>query len=322
MLNLKRMGLEAAMLVYNLSNQTVSVEQDRIPAENEVVWIRLFQPAPEEVKHIVGELFQGHPLLVEDCINLNQRPKMDRYKNQTHLVFFAIEPKKKLPLEMDIVIGQNYVITIHKDEIPFLEEVYTEFQEIEGRMQNPGEILYHILDRCVDEYVIMVNHVEDQLDWMERGISRNPNMRIAKDIFSLKRVLHQLRRIMSDEKTIMGAVSHQNMPYTVQEKDVYFIDIYDHISRVIDSIDIFRDSLSGLLELQMAIKSDRMNEIMKTLTIISSIFLPLTFIVGLYGMNFHNMPELNWKYGYLGVIVLMVVIASGLIIYYRRRKWM
>jgi magnesium transporter len=316
------MGSEAAMLVYNLTNQTVSAEKVRIPAEDEVVWIRLFQPAPEEVKHIVGELFQCHPLLVEDCINLNQRPKMDRYKNQTHLVFFAIEPKEKVLLEMDIVIGKNYVITIYKDEIPFLEEVYTEFQEIEGRMENPGEILYHILDRCVDKYAILVDDVEDHLDRMERGISRNPNIRIAKDIFSLKRVLHQLRRIMAEEKTIMGAISHQNLPYTVKEKDIYFIDIYDHISRVVDSIDIFRDSLSGLLELQMAMKSDRMNEIMKTLTIISSIFLPLTFIVGLYGMNFHNMPELNWKYGYLGVVVLMVMIALGLIIYYRRRKWM
>jgi magnesium transporter len=322
MLKSKRIHTEAAMLVYNLTNQTVSVEKVRIPAENEVVWIRLFQSTPEEVQHIVGELFQGHPLLVEDCINLNQRPKMDRYKNQTHLVFFAIEPKKMVSLEMDIVIGKNYVITIYKDEIPFLEEVYTELQEIEGRMENPGEILYHILDRCVDKYVIMLNDVEDHLDRMERGISRNPNIRIAKDIFGLKRMLHQLRRILAEEKTIMGAISHQNLPYTVKEKDVYFIDIYDHISRVVDSIDIFRDSLSGLLELQMAMKSDRMNEIMKTLTIISSIFLPLTFIVGLYGMNFHNMPELNWKYGYLGVVVLMVVIAFGLIIYYRRRKWM
>jgi magnesium transporter len=316
------MGSEAVMLVYNITDQKVSAEKVRLPTENEVVWIRLYKPTPEEVKHIVGELFQGHPLMIEDCIKLNQRPKMDRYKNHTHLVFFAIEPKKKVSLEMDIVIGKNYVITIYKDEIPFLEEVYSEFQEIEGRMENPGEILYHILDRCVDKYVLMVNDVEDQLDRMERGISHNPNIRIAKDIFSLKRVLHQLRRIMAEEKTIMGAISHQNLPYTVKEKDVYFIDIYDHISRVIDSIDIFRDALSGLLELQMAMKSDRMNEIMKTLTIISSIFLPLTFIVGLYGMNFHNMPELNWKYGYLGVIILMIVIASGLIVYYRRRKWM
>jgi magnesium transporter len=312
------------MLVYNITTQNVSKEKVRIPTEDEVVWIRLYKPEPEEVKHIMGEMFQCHPLLVEDCINLNQRPKMNRYKNHTHLVFFAIDPKQKNSLEMDIVIGKNYLVTIYKDEIPFLENVYHEFQEIEGRMENPGEILYHILDRCVDEYVDMVNEVEDQLDRMERGISRNPNIRIAKEIFALKRVLHQLRRIMAEEKTIMGAISHQNLPYTVKEteKDVYFIDIYDHISRVIDSLDIFRDALTGLLELQMAMKSDRMNEIMKTLTILSSIFLPLTFIVGLYGMNFRVMPELNWTYGYLGVVLVMAVITVGLIIYYRRRKWM
>jgi magnesium transporter len=313
---------EDIMLVYNSTSQTVTKDTVRAPNEDEVVWIRLFKPSPEEVEHVLGDLFHCHPLLIEDSIKLNQRPKMDRYKTHTFLSFYAIHPKEMLPQEMGIVVGQNYVVTIYKDEIPFMEEIYQEFQQIEGRLENPGDILYHVLDRCVDEYMQMVNHVEDQVDKMERAIFRNPYVRVSKEIFRLKRHLHAMRRVLAEEKTIMSSISHQSLPYTKQESDVYFIDVYDHLSRVVDSVDIFRESLTGLLELQMSMKSDRMNEIMKTLTIVSSIFLPLTFIVGLYGMNLKNMPEMQWAYMYPAVWVLMIVIVIGLIIIYKRKKWM
>jgi magnesium transporter len=300
----------------------ITEDEIRIPQEDEVVWIRLLNPTAEEVKHVIGDIFKCHPLLVEDCINMKQRPKMDRYREQTFLSFYAFHPKDMTPIEMGTVIGKNYVVSLYKEEITFLDDIYHDFQQIEGRMENPGYILYHILDRCVDEYTLLVDHVEDKVDRMERGIFRNPYIRIAKDIFHLKRLLHQVRRYMAEEKTIMGAISHQNLPYTSKETDVYFIDIYDHISRVVDSLDSYREALTGLLELQMGMKSDRMNEIMKTLTIISSIFLPLTFIVGLYGMNLKNMPEMSWPYSYPVVLIVMFVIAVGLIIYYKRRKWM
>jgi len=310
------------MLIYNTVTQQVSAEKVRVPLENELVWVRLFKPEPTEVQRVLGDLFGCHPLLVEDCVNMKQRPKLDRYKNQSFLSCYAINPKKMVPLEMGIVIGKNYVITIYRDEIPFLEEVYHNFEQIEGRMTNSGNILYHILDRCVDDYTMLVDHVEDQLERMERSIFNNPYIKISKDIFKLKRTLHMLRRFMAEEKTIIGAISHQNLPYANQEADVYFIDIYDHISRVVDSLDLFRESLTGLLELQMGMKSDRMNEIMKTLTIISSIFLPLTFIVGVYGMNIKNMPELSWPHFYPVVWTLMIVIVIGLIVVYKRKKWM
>jgi magnesium transporter len=310
------------MLTYNATNQKITEEDIRAPQEAEVVWIRMLKPTAEEVKHVLGDIFQCHPLVIEDCISMKQRPKMDRYKNQTYLSFYAVHPKDMKPIEMAIVIGQNHVVTIYYDEITFLDDIYQEFQKFEGRMENPGSILYHLLDRCVDEYRLLVDDVEDKVDRMERGIFRNPYIRIAKDIFHLKRLLHQVRRYMAEEKNIMSSISHQNLPFMNKEADVYFIDIYDHLSRVVDSLDSYRESLTGLLELQMGMKSDRMNEIMKTLTIISSIFLPLTFIVGLYGMNLKNMPETSWAYSYPVVWIVMIVIAVGLIIYYKRRKWM
>ena len=127
---------------------------------------------------------------------MKQRPKMDRYKHQTYLSFYAVHPKEMSPIEMAIVIGENYVVTIYYTEISFLDELYLEFQQFEEKMETSGHILYHLLDRCVDEYTILVDHVEDKVDKMERGIFRNPYYRIAKDIFHLKRLLHQVRRVI------------------------------------------------------------------------------------------------------------------------------
>ncbi|WP_248928712.1 magnesium/cobalt transporter CorA [Paenibacillus hamazuiensis] len=309
------------MLIYNRETGRVTEEPERPSREQETVWIRLHQASPEEVSRVLG-WYRCHPLVIEDCIKLNQRPKLDRYKDHILLTFFAIAPKSLSPVEMGIVIGSHFVITVTHKEIPFFAEIEAELLQTGDRMAQPGQILHRILDRCVDDYTDITDHIEDKVDKMERNLFRNPYIRISRDVFHLKRTIHGLRRIVAEEKTILGTISHQNFPYMTQDSEVYFIDIYDHISRVIDSLDVFRESLSGLLELQMGMKSDRMNEIMKTLTIISSIFLPLTFIVGLYGMNFKNIPELNWDFGYLYVWIVMLVVAVGMWLIFRWKRWL
>jgi magnesium transporter len=309
------------MLVFNKQTNDITKENVRMPHEDEVAWISLLSTQQEQVRQVLVDFFHCHPLLVEDCIKLNQRPKLDRYKNNFLITFFSLSKSLK-PLELAIVIGHNYIVTISHEPIPFLDRLYEEFQQIEGRMEHPGDILYHILDRCVDEYVEIVNQLEDQVDRLERNLHRNPYIKIAHDIYRHKRSMHRMRRIFVDERIILSMISHQSFPYTRQETDVYFIDIYDHISRVIDSLDIFRESLSGLLELQMNMKSDRMNEVMKTLTIVSSFFLPLTFIVGIYGMNFRWMPELDWQFGYFAVWIIIIVVAISMWFFYKRKKWL
>ncbi|MDF2923226.1 MAG: corA [Paenibacillaceae bacterium] len=311
------------MLVYHSKTGQVTQTETRKPEEQEVAWIRLKQPSPDEVKQVLGDMFGCHPLLVEDAVKLNQRPKLDRYKEYVFLSFFASAERDGLKLkEFGIVVGANYVITISQDELPFLDALEEEMKRKEDQMDHSGEILYRIVDRCVDEYSDVVNYYEEQVERLERLVYRNPFTKVTHDIFRYKRRLHHLRRIFVDEKTVLGAVTHQELPFITQEKDVYFIDVYDHLSRVVDSLDLFRESLSSLLELQMAMKSDRMNETMKTLTLISSLFLPLTFIVGLYGMNFRFIPELHWRYGYVYVWVLMTGISIGMYWFYKRKKWM
>jgi magnesium transporter len=311
------------MLVYSTATNRITRETEpRTPAEGEVVWLRLVAPKPEELERILGSMFDCHPLLVEDAVKLNQRPKLDRYANNVFLSFFAIEPESLETEELGIVIGPNYVITICKKEPPFFERVGEHLEKLAERMRDSGDILHYVLDHCVDDYADLIDSIEDRIETMEQGIYDNPYLRIAQDVFHLKRSLHRLRRILTEERSILNEITHATFPYSREETDVYFIDIYDHVSRFVDSLDMFRESLTGLLELQMSMKADRMNLIMKTLTIISTIFLPLTFIVGLYGMNFHDIPELSWKYGYLYVWVLMIAVVLGLLWYFKRRKWM
>ncbi|PYI52951.1 magnesium/cobalt transporter CorA [Paenibacillus flagellatus] len=309
------------MLVYNKTTRSVTKEAVRVPGPDEVAWIRLRSPQPEELEHVLHDMFRCHPLLVEDCIKMNQRPKMDRYQDRIFISFYALNEDLSVS-EIATVIGENFVITIYRHEIRFFDELYAEFEQVEGKMEHAGQVLYHILDRTVDEYVDPINRYDDRIEKMEHAIYRNPHVRIAQNIFKMKRTIHMLRRNFVEERTILGAISHQSFPYTRPEADVYFVDIYDHLSRIVDSLDIYRDSLNGLLELQMNMKSDRMNEIMKTLTIASTFFMPLTFIVGIYGMNFKRMPELDWDYGYVAVWIVMIAVSVALWIFYKRKKWM
>lgn len=311
------------MLVYDSQSGEASRDSIvRVPQEHEVAWIRLRQPEAEEVKRVLDGLFHCHPLLVEDAVKLNQRPKLDRYKTNIFLSLFAVERTTLKLQEIGIVVGQNYVVTISQDNVAFMDELEEELVQKEGMMDHASEVLYRIVDRCVDEYSEAVNHYEEQVEQLERQVYRNPFVQVTHEIFRHKRRLHKLRKVFVDEKALLGALTHQELPFISQDKDVYFYDVYDHISRVVDSIDLFRESLSGLLELQMAMKSDRMNEIMKTLTLISCFFLPLTFIVGLYGMNFSSIPELGWHYGYIYVWILMAGVSAVLYWIFKRKKWM
>ncbi len=310
-----------SMLVYNHATGQVTEQEARFPADNENVWLHMTAPEAKQVEQVLKHQFHCHPLVVEDCIKLKQRPKVDRYKDHVFMTFFAVVDKQLTTVEIAIVIGKNFVITICKEPLPLFDELKTHLLQVEGSMEHSGRILYYLLDRCVDDYTDIINQIEDRVDRLEQMIYRNPYVHVAREIFKSKRKMHHLRRIIAEEKTMLGTLTHQNFPYIRQEADVYFIDIYDHISRVVDSLDVFRESLTGLLELQMSIKSDRMNEIMKTLTIISSIFLPLTFIVGLYGMNFKDIPELNWNFGYIYVWIVMIVVTISMWAIFKWKKW-
>jgi magnesium transporter len=310
------------MLVYQ--NGTVQDVETRVPSGAEIGWLHLDDPSSETVHSVLGEMFGCHPLVIEDVIHFGQRPKLDHYPkhHEPHafVSFYAIHSDLSTT-EFCIVISRRYIITVSRKPLPFISQLYERVGQNPALMSSTGELLYRLLDACVDEYFGIVDHLEDRVDRLEQRVFHHPEAHTAPDIFRLKRRLQKLRRITSECRNVVGMLAHETFPYTEDEHEVYFVDVYDHASRVVDALDAIRDNLSGLLDLQTAQRANRMNEVMKTLTIISTIFLPLSFIVGLYGMNFKDIPELNWRFGYLYCWVLLILVTALFVTYFKRKGW-
>lgn len=305
------------MLLYD--GYSVTRVKNRRAQNHEQVFLPLLNPKPEDVRRVVGEVFDCHPLVVEDCLQENARPRLNIYDDHAFFPFYFLRDDWQL-VEVAVVMGHNFVIAILREPSPFLAELEDTFERSPEKMKQPGRILYEFLDTCIHHYLDFVDSVEDTVDEMENQIYESPMNTLAPTIFSLKRQLHKTRRVFSEERTVIESLMHVTFPYTQPDDNTYFADLFDHITRIVDGIDNFRDALTGLMDLQMSLKSDRMNSIMKTLTVVSTFFMPLSFIVGLYGMNV-KVPEYGWTYGYLWVWGWMIASVVGLWIYFKRRGW-
>lgn len=311
------------MLVY--AHGAIQEEQTpRLPEEGELVWLHLDCPTDENLKHALTEVFACHPLLVEDTLHFGQRPKLDHYPGPrvAHdvLFFYALRPNFKHQ-EFCIIMSDQFIVTVTKTHIVELEKVYESVSLHPELMATPGTLVYRLLDACVDEYFTVIDSLEEHLDDLQERVFEHSEQNNGRVIFQLKRHVQTLRRLASDGRNVIGILSHTSFPYTEESHTVYFVDLYDHIARVVDSLDAARDNLNGLLDLQTAQRANRMNEVMKTLTIISTIFLPLSFIVGLYGMNVKGVPEYTWPFGYEYVWALLITVTTVFIIYLKKKKW-
>lgn len=291
----------------------------RRPNSDELVFVVLEAPSEQEIKHIVNGVFECNDMIVERCLNHRERPKLTLFDDHVFFPFYFLRDDWEL-VRVSVVMSEQFVIAVLDERMSFLSDLFTEFQSSPEKMAHPGRMVYEFLDLCVHRYIDFVDQIEDTVDQMESEIYNSPENNVAPDIFSLKRTIHKIRRTFSDERIVVEGIMHSNFPYSRQEETMYFVDLFDHINRIIDEIDGFRDALTGLLDLQMSLKSDRMNQIMKTLTVVSTFFMPLSFIVGLYGINM-KVPEYQWKYGYLWVWGWIIVSVVGLWIFFRKRKW-
>lgn len=305
------------MLLYD--GQTISRVENRCAKDGETAFIALLNPDEATIRQVVGDMHGCHDLILENLMQSGLRPKLHVLHNHAFFPFFFLKENWKV-VEVFVVMGSNFVIAILKEEMPILEELELEFSRTPEKMKHPGRLLYEFLDLCIHHYFSFVDSIEDKVDKMESQVYAHPTKTIAPKIFSLKRTLHKRRRILSEERMVIEALMHADFPYTTPDDTVYFADLHEHIRQITDGIDSFRDALSGLLDLQMAMKSDRMNAIMKTLTIVSTFFMPLSFIVGLYGTNL-KVPEYGWRFGYEWMWLLILGSVVGLWIFFRRRKW-
>ena len=315
----------AAELAYYENDDIAQLLANREEGKN--IWINIDGLHDTEFIEKVGKLFNLHTLLLEDVMNLNHRPKFEDYGEY---IFFTIKmfngvQNEELDYEqVSFVLGKDFVISFQEKP----QDIFTNLRERltsgQGRMRSKGPdyLFYRLIDTIVDYYYFAIEHFAEQLETLEEDVLENADKESLVKMQSIKKDLVFLRRsVLPVREALSGLIRSENK---LLKKDTrpFFQDIYDHAIHVVESLESYRDMLSSIKDLHMNAMSNRMNEVMKVLTIISTVFIPLTFIAGIYGMNFQYMPELSYKYSYTIAWVVMIVLTLLMIYFFKRKKWL
>jgi len=277
------------------------------------------------------ECFKLHPLVVKGITTVGQRPKLEDYGDYFFIVTEILHDGLSLQAEqIALVIGANFVLTFQERKGDPFEGVREQLRRGHGRLRNRGSdyLAYTLLDTIVDSLYPILENLEDRIEELEDGLVENPRRDTLRDIYELRRRLVIVQRSAWPQRELISALLRSDNPIISEPTGLYLRDTYDHWAQTVDIIEAYREAASNLVEIYLSSSSNRLNEITKVLTIIATIFIPLTFITGLYGMNFNpaagkfNMPELNWYWGYPASLGLMVLVAVGMILYFRRKGWL
>ena len=290
-----------------------------------VLWVDVSQPTTQDFDCLQVE-FGFHHLAIEDCRNAHQRPKIEDYHGYYFIVLYETELMERGDLilrELSIFLGANYVVTVHHGPIQAIangERLWRNWTDVVE--QGAGLLAYLIIDAVVDEYFPILDTMSDRMDEMEDLLFNDHAHETVEDIFQIKKQLLHLRRSVTPLRDVFNILLRREQPLFTREVVYYFHDIYDHLIRVADSIDSLRDLLGSTMDVYLSLQSNRMNMVMKRLTALSTILMSAALVSGIYGMNFQQMPELAWQYGYYFALGTMIVIALGLVIFFRWIKWL
>ncbi len=296
--------------------------------QQSVTWLDLSGVHDLELLQRVGDCFGLHPLVLEDIANTNQRPKLELYDGYAFIVMkmLALGPEEKLAAEqVAFILGPNYVLSFREGVCGDLfEGVRERLRKGRGRLRSEQAdyLAYSLMDTIVDNYFVVFERLGELLELLEDEIVARPTNHTVRRIHGLKRDMIYVRRAVWPLREVLAALQRGDSPLIRHSTMLYLRDVYDHTIQAMDSVDTFRDMLSSMLDVYLTSLSNRMNEVMKFLTIIGTIFIPLTFIAGVYGMNFHFMPELSWKWGYAWALCLMLTVAGTMLAYFRRKRWL
>lgn len=298
---------------------------DLLTVEGNLLWIDVAAPTGSEMALLRKE-FGFHELAVEDAVKRHQRPKIDHYDNFYFVVFYTLSIESRhdsiLLRELDLFLGRNYLVTVHNGDVREIEETVARWRRnTETIGHNIGVLIYSLLDGIVDDYFKIVDYLSERVDTIEQQMFGEFDEQALQGIFSLKKQLQSVRRVVAPERDVVWVLSRGDITIFPRETAVYFQDILDHILRVTDSIDTYRDLLSNALEVYLTSVSNRLNQVMKTLTAITTIMMTDALIAGIYGMNFRAMPEIEWAFGYLWALGLMIVVSLSLASFFRHKKW-
>lgn len=297
-------------------------------ADHASVWIDMQAPSEQDYRLILESTFHFHPLAIEDAINDIHLPKLDDYGAYVYLVFHTVglgeEPMDIDTEEVDVFLGPNYLITIHDQQRRSIDRAWNaEYHRVNGLARGPAMLLYELLDNQIDSYIPIIDAFEDQLERLGDDIflSSEGDRVLLNRLLTAKSSSLRLQRILTPQRELLGRLSANEYRSVPAPARIYFRDVYDHLARLANLAESTRDLAGSTIETHLALVNNRMNEVMKLLTMISTIFIPLSFIAGIYGMNFEFMPELSWRWGYPLVWVVFLVIAGAMLLFFRRRKW-
>jgi magnesium transporter len=297
------------------------------PDRSTVTWVHIDGLQDVHLLEQMGVVFGLHPLIIEDILNTEQRPKLEDHGDYLYIVlnhFHKDEGVIPAPEQVSIVLGPNYLISIQEKEGKLLDPVRDRLRNDRGRLRKGGadDLAHALLDGIVDGYFSILDRFNEEIEIVEAALMDRPTPGTLRAIQTLKREMILLRKAVWPLREVVGNLSRTDSPLIRKLSVLYFRDIYDHTVQVIDTIETCRDILSGMLDIYLSTINNRMNEIMKVLTVIATLFMPLTFLAGIYGMNFKYMPELEWPWGYFALWGVMLVIAFVMLCYFRRKKWL
>ena len=314
----------------NVDEKQVSAIEDCFPfkATPTVTWINIDGLHDIRLMEKIGKEFDLHPLLLEDVLNTGQRPKSEDFGKNIFIVLRMLSYNDELQAveseQVSLVVGANFVISFQERVGDVFEPIRERIRNNKGRIckMRADYLAYALVDAVVDSYFTILERFGEKIESMEEKLVSDPTEKTLQQIHAMKREAILLRKSVWPLREAISGLQRSESELISEATSVYLRDVYDHTIQIIDTIESFRDMVSGMLDIYLSSISNKMNSVMKVLTIIATIFIPLTFVAGIYGMNFESMPELKWKYGYAAVWVVMLTIGMAMVIYFRRRKWL
>ncbi|MEK5269668.1 magnesium/cobalt transporter CorA [Aeribacillus sp. FSL K6-8394] len=290
--------------------------------KKEVLWYWVdFYKATEDEIRLLGKFFHFHPLSIEDCVENVERPKIDFYDSYMFVVLHGIHQQTLEPEELDLFVNEKGIVTFHKNAIRDLNNIWLRIKKDDSLKKGPMKIMHKLTDKLVDDFFPPVYHLEDLLNQIEENNKNKSINELMKELFSIRSQLSKIRRTIIPMRDLMYRIISSNRLNEMKEEDLYFYDVYDHLLKLVEMTEANRELAADIRDSYLSYNSNRMNTIMMTLTVISSIFMPLTFIAGIYGMNFEYMPELKMKYGYYIVLGVMAFIGTGMLYIFYKMGW-
>lgn len=297
-----------------------------ISQDNSVKWLEITSLDDIELINKIGKKFNIHPLVIEDVLNQDHMPKLEDYEEYLFLIVEGLNLCDDGELEIEqfsFILFKDLVISFQeKDSNSFVNVLARMTEGSNIRKNGADDLLYALTDTIVDNYFLVVQKIGENIDEVEDKVLLNPQRKILQEIYKLKRDLIYIRKTLWPMRNAISSISKNDYDLVDEKTLYYFRDIYDHIIQMIDIIETYRDICSGMLDTYLSSISNKTNDIMKVLTIFSTIFIPLTFIAGVYGMNFKYLPELNWKYGYASFWVISAIITGFLIRFFKKKNWL